>query len=100
MIKQVDNQFFDDIAGQIKGLADDVLPYYSAFSSDVANNRITDILTIERELDYMLSFCFDDTILLLYKKILRKINKQYPDTVKCYVDAYYEMYGIEGSEIE
>ena len=95
MTNNTDKEHYKDIfhlAEQITGLADRVFPYYEAFAEEVVSGCITDINEIERELDYILSYCFDNRILLLYKKILRKIYKQYPAVVKSYVDAYYDMY--------
>ena len=103
MMERTDRDFFKDISilvERLAGLADDNLPYYSAFTGDVVHNRITDIVSIERQLDSMLSYCFDDRILLLYKKILRKLINQHPETVKCYVDAYHIMYVDDGGDSE
>ena len=94
-MEHTDNDFFNDVAklaDKIKCLADDAFPVYKTFTDDVISDCITDIAIIEQNLDYMLSYCFDDRILSLYKKILRKFYKQYPDLVKFYVDAYYYMY--------
>jgi hypothetical protein len=98
-MEHTDKDFFEAVSGlveQITGLVDDNLPYYSAFTDDVLHNRVTDLVSRERQLDSMLSYCFDDRILLLYKKIIRKLFTQHPETVKCYVDAYYMMYGDGG----
>ena len=100
---RTDNDFFNDVAAlceQIAGMADDSLPYFSAFADDVVHNRITDIVSIERQLDSMVSYCFDDRILILYKRILRKLFMQYPETVKYYVDLYYMMYAEGEGEDE
>ena len=100
---QSDKEFFEGVAKlaeQIKGIADNVFPVYKAFTEDVVFERITDITEIELTLDYMLTYCFDDRILALYKKILRKFYKSYPHMVKSHVDAYYEMYVYEGDDSE
>ena len=76
---RTENDFFKSVATlceQIAGMADDSLPYFSTFADDVVHNRITDIVSIERQLDSMVSYCFDDRILILYKKILRNTNSQ------------------------
>lgn len=88
-------KFFNDIAAIIEqrnGLADLALPWYTAFAEDVEDGYITDIKEIEWELSFMLDFCFDDRILALYKKVLRKIFYKYPETVHFYVYAYKDMY--------
>jgi hypothetical protein len=86
------------IAESISGLADIALPEYQLFTNDVISGRIKDINQIERKLDFMLDFCFDNRILLLYKKILRHIFYKHPDTVKFYVDAYLERYEDDKSK--
>jgi len=80
------------LAEQISSLADVVLPEYKEFTNSVISGRIIDIHEIEHFLDYMLTFCFDKRILLLYKKILRHLYNEHPDTVHLYVEAYYDMY--------
>ena len=39
-------------------------------------------------------------ILLLFKAILRKLYRKYPDVVKFYVTAYFDMYGDDANEME
>jgi len=81
------------IVDHLVDLSNDAYHEFDAFADDVACSRITDIIEIERTLDSMVVYCFDERILNLYKKILRKLIRQYPDTVECYVDLYYKMYG-------
>jgi len=97
----IEDKLFSDIsvlAEGLKDLAKSALPLYQDFADDVINERITSIKEIEWQLDYMLSFCFDDEILLLYKAVLRKLYYKYPETVVSYVQFYREMYEDEGEE--
>ena len=48
---------------------------------------------IERLLDGMLDFCFDDEMLRLYKKLCRYYFKMDPKATVSYVNAYCEMWG-------
>jgi len=94
-----DPDFFKSVGvlvRQIKGMADNVFPIYKAFADNVIRGQIRDISQIEHNLDSMLSFCFDDRILLLFKQIMRKLYKQYPETVYTYVKAYRDMYEEQG----
>ena len=103
MMVRSDKDFFEDVANlamEIKELANNAFPVYEAFTEDVVSGRIADINEIELTLDYMLTYCFDDKILSLYKKILRKLYKQYPGVVKDYVDIYYDMYKNDGDNCE
>jgi len=92
------NQFFSDVANLFEGIFDitkTMLPAYKEFADDVVCERITDIEQIERQLDSMLTYCFNAEILLYFKAILRKLYKTYPDTVHAYVKLYCDMYGSE-----
>ena len=89
------NDFFNGIVGffeELNSLVKSTLPHYEQFTRSVESGTITDIDQIEYEISYMLSFCFDDEILVLYKRVLRKIFNKYPEIVKFYVDAYYDMF--------
>ena len=88
--------YFDDIkilAERLNDLAKTAVPFYKDFTEDVVSGRKTDINEIELQLDYMVSLCFSDEILLLYKTVLRKLYDKYPDIVKSHIDLYFEMYG-------
>ena len=47
---------------------------------------------VEHTLDWMLDFCGDDAILVLFKNICRHYAKIYPDIIEYEVLAYREMY--------
>jgi len=96
------NEEFSGICELFEGLFDlakTTLPFFKDFTDDVINERITRIKEIEWQLTNMLSFCFDEEILLLYKRILRKLYDKYPDIVEFYVQYYREMYE-DGNSIE
>jgi len=95
--------FFSDVSELAKGILDlakSVMPFYQDFADNVINERITSIKEIEWHLDYMLSFCFYEEILLLYKAVLRKLYDKYPEAVGSYVQYYREMYEDEGQVTE
>ena len=88
-------ELFKDVAVLLKqmiGIADNSLPYFEKFTRGVEKGQITDISQIEHTLDSMVSYCFDDRALLLYKRVMRAIMQKHPETVKAYVTLYYEMY--------
>ena len=97
-MKTSDSEFFVSISGlakQILSLTDMALPEYKNITDDIICGQIKEITEIEHTLDNMLTFCFDDRILLLYKKVLRHIYNDDPDTVHFYIEAYYNMYKEE-----
>jgi hypothetical protein len=55
---------------------------------------------IERLLDGMLDFCFDDGMLRLYKKLCRYYFKIDPVATTSYVYAYREMWDEKGGSIK
>ena len=98
-----ESKFFSDVSELIKGTLDltkYALPLYKEFADDIIHERITNIEQIERQLDSMVSYCFDKEILLLYKAILRKLYCKYPDMVKDYVRLYYDMYENDSVDVD
>ncbi|NLF83084.1 MAG: hypothetical protein GX568_03760 [Candidatus Gastranaerophilales bacterium] len=75
-----------------KALAQQVVKLYSVEVEAIINERSQDEKRIEWYLSYMLDFCFDDEMLLLYKKLCQyyyDINpkatvRQRPVTMWCY----------------
>jgi hypothetical protein len=58
----------------------------------IINDKIRDSMRIERCLDRMLDFCFDDEMLLLYKKLCRYYFDIDPEATVSYVNFYREMW--------
>ena len=79
------------IVDSINNMANGVLPEFTEFAEKVLSESITDIDVIEKKLDHMLSYTFDDKILVLYRNILRKIYPQAPEVVEFHINEYYEM---------
>ena len=88
------------LAESILELGKSALPIYKEFAEDVIYERIINIEQIERQLDFMVSYCFNDEILFLYKSILRKLYSKHPDTVQFYVQLYSDMFGNESDNSE
>ena len=91
--------FMANFADHIKGLANGVLPIYKDFAEKVDSGLITDINIIERQLDNILGYCFDEKILVHYKKILRKIYPQHPEIVEFHIDEYYNFHKDEEVDV-
>ena len=86
------------LAGHMQDLAVQALYQYTPIAEDIIAGRITGENNIERHLDFMLDFCWDDTVLLLYKRVLRSLYKEYPALVASYVYAYRDMWDSEEGE--
>lgn len=73
-------------------LARDAVRQYSAEVEAILRTRNRDAHRIERCLDGMLDFCFDDGMLMLYKKLCRYYYEIDPEATVSYVHAYRMMW--------
>ena len=99
--KEVINELSDGIgvlAAQMQGLAMQAVYQYTSIAVDIIAGRITGENEIGRQLDFMLDFCWDDTVLLLYKRVLRSLYKTNPELVYYYVYAYRDMWDSDEKE--
>lgn len=92
----------DDLAKRIgelaKGaqkLAGVAVQQYSAEVETILKAQSCDSSRIERCLDGMLDFCFDDGMLALYKKLCRYYFDIDPEATVSYVHIYREMWDEE-----
>lgn len=68
---------------------------YSFEVESILRDQCRDPRRIERLLDGMLDFCFDDEMLCIYKKLCRYYFKIDPKATVSYVNAYREMWDEE-----
>lgn len=73
-------------------LAREAAHQYSAEVEAILKAQSRDSGRIERCLDAMLDFCFDDGMLMLYKKLCRYYFDIDPEAAVSYVHAYREMW--------
>ena len=85
------------LAQQLKTLAKQAIPPYTQKVEDIINNKIQNNNHIELTFDGMLDFCYDDEMLLLYKKLARYYFKINPIGTANYINYYREMYEDEES---
>lgn len=76
--------------GEFQALVDLAYSQFSVFVDDVISGRLTNIYTIERTMDYMVDFGFDERIETIYKKLCRFLYPQYPKMVTDHVKFYLE----------
>lgn len=76
----------------VQKLAGVAVQQYSAEVEAIINMKSRDSGRIERSLDGMLDFCFDDGMLMLYKKLCRYYYDINPEATVSYVNAYREMW--------
>ena len=88
-----------ELAKGSQELAREAVRLYSAEVELILRVQSRDSNLIERCLDGILDFCFDDEMLMLYKKLCRYYFDIDPAATASYVHFYREMWGNE-SEIE
>ncbi len=88
-----------DLAKRSQELAREAVRLYSAEVEAILDAQSRDSNRIERCLDGMLDFCFDDEMLTLYKKLCRYYFDIDPAATASYVHSYREMWENE-SKIE
>ena len=89
------NLNIQNITQQLKTLAKQALPIYTQKVEAIINNEIQDHNRIELTFDYMLDFCYDDEMLLLYKKLARYYFTINPQGTANYINYYRERYEDE-----
>jgi len=98
----IDNNEFDGIFKLVDGLQSLALQALSIYSQDVEQiirTKSTDIKYIERTLDSILGFCFNQDMLNLFKKLCRYyyfIDKQ---ATAEYIYMYKDMYEDDPDEV-
>ena len=89
---------FSVLAEQMQGMVEQALYRLTPIAEDIIAGQITGESNIERHLDSMLDYCHDDTMLVLYKRVLRSLLYKYPEMVHFYVHAYREMWDCEETD--
>ncbi len=69
---------------------------YEPLVTDIIKHKRTDQKGIEHLLDGLLDFCFDDSILLLYRKLCRYYFDLNQQATADYIKLYREMWDEEG----
>jgi len=73
---------------------------YKLEVDEIIRSKTTNDNKIQLTLDYMLSFCFDDQMLLLYKKLCRYYWHLNPQATADYINYYREMWDEESEKEE
>ena len=87
-----------ELAGYAKKLSRTAAKQYSAEVDAILKAKERDAMRIERCLDGMLDFCFDDPMLVLYKKLCRYYFDIDPAATASYVYAYRDMWDEQKPE--
>jgi hypothetical protein len=76
----------------LKGLSQQAYSEYSPLVDDIIQNAPRDVRQIEHLLDGILGFCYDDKMLVLYKRLCRHYYSIDPIATREYVYLYREMW--------
>jgi len=85
-------QRIGELAEDAQKLAHQAVQQYTAEVEAILKVQSRDSQRIERCLDGILDFCFDDGMLSLYKKLCRYYFTIDPEATVSYVNAYREMW--------
>jgi hypothetical protein len=80
------------IVSQFSSLASEALKVYTPIVNEIIEKQSQDENHIQRTLDYLLDFCFDDKMLNLYKRLCRYYWDINPQVTADYINYYREMY--------
>lgn len=95
------DKFFQTVAKLAKetqNIANQAVDVYSPLVEHIIKSKSNDTNEIEHTLDYMLDYCFDDKILMLYKKLCRYYILINPETTVFYINSYREIWDSESIE--
>lgn len=84
-----------ELAKETQHLARQAVEAYTPVVDSILRSRCRDINHIERTLDCLLGFCFDEKALLLYRKLCRHYYDIDPAATASYVYAYRDMWDSE-----
>ena len=94
--KQLDD--FKELAESLNQNTQQAYDIYKLAVSRICEDNIQDKNQIEHFLDYILDYCYDEKMLLLFKKLCRHYYKLDPVTTARYVNYYREMWDDENQE--
>lgn len=81
-----------EIGKAIQQLDNDLLQFCTPAVQDICNRENITESELEHFLDYLVSACISNDMLLLFKKVCRRFYKEYPETIAAYIMFYKEMY--------
>jgi hypothetical protein len=79
-------------------LAQQALQQYEPLVNNIIASQNNDVNHICYTMDFMLDFCFDEQMLLLYRRLCRYLHGVDANAAILYVNAYREMWDEEGKQ--
>jgi len=81
-----------EIGTLLQSSAQQGLLYYRPIAARIISGEMSDPREIERTLDFMLDFCYEDKMLQLFKRVCRSLLAKYPALVYNAVMNYKEVW--------
>ena len=87
-----------EAASSLRSLAQQAVVIYENEVSNIIQSKCTDTKEIEQTLEKMLDFCFDPSMLLVFKKLCRYYFEINRHTTATYIMYYQELWDSEDNE--
>lgn len=94
-MKEEELNGFKELAESLNKITEDAFIIYEAQVDRIYSNKIKDEKEIERIIEVLLEYCYDDKMLLLFKRICKYYYKINPTVTYEYVMIYREMWDDE-----
>jgi hypothetical protein len=95
------NKLVSDIQALLESrnqLAKQAFVQYQPIVEKYINDNCTDSNQIAYTLDFMLDFCFDEQMMLLYRRLCRHLFSFDTETTVFYINAYRKIWDEEGTK--
>ena len=95
------NKFIEDIKQivEIRGdLTNMALEQYTPLVNSIIASKNKDVNHICHTLDFLLDFCFDDRVLLLFRRLCRYLYDLDQVSTASYIQIYFEMWDEDGEK--
>lgn len=89
---------FKELAESINKITQEAFIIYEAQVDEIYHNKVKDEKEIERVIDVLLGYCYDDKMLLLFKRLCRYYYEINPSATYEYAYIYREMWDEESDE--
>ncbi|WP_291099567.1 MULTISPECIES: hypothetical protein [unclassified Flavobacterium] len=89
---------FKELAESVNKVTQDVFLIYEPQVDRIYRNKVKDEKEIERVIDALLDYCYDDKMLLLFKRLCRYYYEINPSATCEYAYIYREMWDEESDE--
>jgi hypothetical protein len=94
---------FKELAESIKKNTQEAFEIYEVQVDRICRNKVKDEKEIERVIEVLLNYCYDDKMLLLFKRLCQYYYEINPNVTYEYVNIYRELWdeeSLDKNEVE